>query len=96
MIVSGWYFAPELSHSLYGNVPVNGLNEWDVNKLGWSVPLFDAKNTQLFHIFSHATFVFKGSNPANLATTLTRPASKSDRPSRRQCRTARGMNTRQR
>jgi len=34
-ISSGWYFAPELSHSLFGNVPVNALDEWDVNKLGW-------------------------------------------------------------
>ncbi len=31
----GWYLVPEMSHALYGNVPVNGLDEWDISKLGW-------------------------------------------------------------
>jgi hypothetical protein len=31
----GWYFAPEFSHGLMGNVAVNALDEWDVRKLGW-------------------------------------------------------------
>ena len=31
----GWYMAPDLSHDLFGNVPINGLNEWNVQKLGW-------------------------------------------------------------
>ena len=32
---AGWYFLPDLSHELMGGVPVNGLDEWDVAKLGW-------------------------------------------------------------
>ena len=36
----GWYIvspdsANEGSSGLLGNVPVNGLDEWDINKLGW-------------------------------------------------------------
>ncbi len=31
----GWYFAGDLDHTLFGNVAVNGLDEWDPDKLGW-------------------------------------------------------------
>ena len=32
----GWYFSRENSHDdLRFNVPINGLDEWDIEKLGW-------------------------------------------------------------
>ncbi|QQP32398.1 Uncharacterized protein FKW44_024698, partial [Caligus rogercresseyi] len=31
----GWYMASEMSHDLYGGIPINRLDEWDIHKLGW-------------------------------------------------------------
>ena len=28
-------FSQRSRHALFGNVPINGLNEWNVHKLGW-------------------------------------------------------------
>ena len=32
---SGWYIEDPADSFLLGNLPINGLDEWDVSKLGW-------------------------------------------------------------
>ena len=34
-VPDGWYYGPAYSTEVLTNVKINGLNEWDVNKLGW-------------------------------------------------------------
>ena len=31
----GWYIEDPVDSFLLGNLPINGLDEWDVSKLGW-------------------------------------------------------------
>ncbi|XP_040568877.1 cell fusion protein aff-1 [Lepeophtheirus salmonis] len=31
----GWYMVPEMSHDLFGSIPINRLDEWNIYKLGW-------------------------------------------------------------
>ncbi|TRY75096.1 hypothetical protein TCAL_00601 [Tigriopus californicus] len=55
----GWYFSAEgLQQDLFGNVPVNGLNEWNVQKLGWfksqhrRMDLFESRSRHQPHLVS--------------------------------------------
>lgn len=55
----GWYFSSDdIQQDLFGNVPVNGLNEWNVQKLGWfksqhlEIDLFEGRNGQQAQLVS--------------------------------------------
>ena len=34
LMPGGWYIEDPVDSFLLGNLPVNGLNEWDISKLG--------------------------------------------------------------